>query len=156
AERRAAALALDRDLLRDLLGSDELRDLLDADAIAEVELELQRLAPGGRRARSPDDMHDLLLDLGDLTEAELVARVEGGDATVAARRPRLLGDRRGSTGRIAGEARGAAAEDAARYRDALGAADPRGLPGAFLEPVAEPMLDLLARFARTHAPFTVA
>jgi len=156
AERRAAALALDRDLLRELLGSDELRDLLDAQAIAEVELELQRLAPGGRRARTADDVHDLLLDLGDLTEAELAARVEGGDTVVAAMVPRLLEDRRAITVRIAGEARVAAAEDAARFRDALGAADPRGLPGAFLEPVAEPLLDLLARYARTHAPFTVA
>ena len=61
AERRAAALALDRDLLRELLGADELRELLDPDALAELELELQRLAEG-RRARNADDLHDLLRD----------------------------------------------------------------------------------------------
>ena len=57
--------------------------------------------------------------------------------------------------RIAGEARVAAAEDAARFRDALGAAIPRGLPGAFVEPVADPLADLVARYARTHGPFRV-
>src|SRR4029078_13288042 len=42
AERRAAALALDRDLLRDLMGVEELRELLDPEVLAELELELQR------------------------------------------------------------------------------------------------------------------
>ncbi len=53
AERRAAALALDRDLLRELLGAEELRELLDPDALAELELELQRLVAERRRARTP-------------------------------------------------------------------------------------------------------
>ena len=156
AERRAAALALDRDLLRELLGSDELRELLDADAIAELELELQRLAPGGRRARNLDDVHDLLRDLGDLTDSELAARVDGGTTAADAMIATLLDHRRVIRIRVAGEARVAAAEDAARFRDALGAAVPSGLPGAFEEPVAEPLLDLLARYARTHTPFTIA
>ena len=156
AERRAAVLALDRDLLRELLGSDELRELLDADAIAELELELQRLAPGGRRARNLDDVHDLLRDLGDLTDSELAARVEGGTTAADAMIATLLDHRRVIRIRVAGEARVAAAEDAARFRDALGAAVPSGLPGAFEEPVAEPLLDLLARYAWTHTPFTIA
>ena len=50
AERRAAALALDRDLLRDLLGAEELRELLDPGVLADVELDLQRLV---RRAPGP-------------------------------------------------------------------------------------------------------
>src|SRR5205823_9586556 len=43
AERRAQALALDRELLQELLGEEELRELLDAGAMAELELELQGL-----------------------------------------------------------------------------------------------------------------
>ncbi|MEP6300101.1 MAG: DEAD/DEAH box helicase, partial [Ilumatobacter sp.] len=74
AERRAAALALDRDLLRDLLGAEELRDLLDADVLADVELELQCLNEY-RRARSADELHDILRKVGDLTAAEVDLRV---------------------------------------------------------------------------------
>src|SRR5204863_5338 len=63
AERRAAALALDRDLLRDLMGAEELRELLDPAVLEQLELELQRLVPE-RHARHADDLHDLLADLG--------------------------------------------------------------------------------------------
>src|SRR5262249_2059683 len=73
AERRATALALGRDLLRDLMGAEELRELLDPAAIAQLELELQHLAPG-RQARNADDLHDLLADLGPLTVDEVQAR----------------------------------------------------------------------------------
>jgi ATP-dependent Lhr-like helicase len=73
AERRATALALDRDLLRDLMGAEELRELLDPEVIAELELELQRLTPS-RQARHADDLRDLLVDLGPLTRAARVAR----------------------------------------------------------------------------------
>ena len=57
AERRAAALALDRDLLRELLGQEELRELIDPEALAEVEESLQHLTEvahgqGPRRACS--------------------------------------------------------------------------------------------------------
>src|SRR5207247_5369367 len=73
AERRAGALALDRDLLRELLGAEELRELIDPAALADLELELQSMAEG-RRARHGDDLHDLLRRVGDLTEDELVSR----------------------------------------------------------------------------------
>jgi ATP-dependent Lhr-like helicase len=150
AERRAVALALDRDLLRELLGSDELRALIDGEALAALELELQWLAPEGRRVRSSDDLHDLLRDVGDLRDDELAARSEVDATPLLAQ---LLEEHRAIRIRVAGEARVAAAEDAARFRDALGAATPRGLPGAFVEPVADPMADLVARYARTHGPF---
>ena len=42
-ERRAQALALDRDLLAELLGTEELRELIDPEAVADLELELQGL-----------------------------------------------------------------------------------------------------------------
>jgi ATP-dependent Lhr-like helicase len=56
--------------------------------------------------------------------------------------------------RVAGSARWAAVEDAARLRDALGVALPVGLPNALLEPVEDPLGDLVGRYARTHGPFT--
>jgi ATP-dependent Lhr-like helicase len=147
AERRAAALALDRDLLRDLLGAEELRELLDPAALAELELELQRLTPT-RHARNADDLHDLLADLGPLTAEDLRARSADDpqpwlDELIPQRRVIAVGDQY------------AAAEDAARLRDALGLALPPGLPAAFTDPVERPLDDLVARYARTHGPFTV-
>jgi ATP-dependent Lhr-like helicase len=151
AERRAAALALDRDLLRDLLGAEELRELIDGDVLAELELELQRLVPG-RQARDCDELHDLLRQLGPLSFAELAARVADGQA-VAGWVDQLVGERRAFVGRIAGEERVAAAEDAGRLRDALGVAVPIGLPAVCTESVPAPLLDLVTRYARTHGPF---
>src|SRR4029453_5989876 len=124
AERRAAALALDRDLLRDLLGADELRELLDPAVLADLELELQRLADG-RRARDADELHDVLRSLGPLNRVELDPR---GGVGVTPLLATLLEERRVIEVAIAGEMRLAAADDASRVRDALGAALPRGLP----------------------------
>jgi ATP-dependent Lhr-like helicase len=145
AERRAAALALDRDLLRDLMGAEELRELLDPAVLEQLELELQRLVRE-RHARHADDLHDLLVDLGPCTLDELRARCTTDpsawlEALLAERRVILVGDRY------------AAAEDAARLRDALGLAIPQGLPVAFTDPVERPLDDLVARYARTHVPF---
>jgi ATP-dependent Lhr-like helicase len=152
AERRAAALALDRDLLRDLLGAEELRELLDPGVLADVELELQCLAEG-RRARSADELHDVSRKVGDLTAAEVDLRCEGEDG--AAWLAELLDARRVIELAVGGEVRYAAAEDAARYRDGLGCALPLGLPMAFTDPVARPLEVLVGRFARTHGPFVV-
>jgi ATP-dependent Lhr-like helicase len=150
AERRAAALALDRDLLRDLLGADELRELIDPQALADLELQLQRLSDG-RRARTVDELHDVLRELGELSPLELDARSEHDPAAWIRE---LLEQRRAIRVSVAGEARVAAAEDAARYRDALGAAIPAGLPAAFTDPQPDPLRSLIARYARTHTPFT--
>jgi ATP-dependent Lhr-like helicase len=149
AERRAAALALDRDLLRELLGAEELRELIDASALADLELELQSVAEG-RRARHADDLHGLLRRLGDLTQDEIAAR---SSADPAGWTSSLLGERRAIRIRIAGDDRIAAVEDAGRLRDALGASIPRGVPAAFAESVDEPLRGLVARYARTHGPF---
>ncbi|HEU5149864.1 MAG TPA: hypothetical protein VFU19_05175, partial [Iamia sp.] len=155
AERRAAALALDKDLLAELLGADELRDLLDADVLAEVEASLQHL-DGTAPARDPDELHDLVRTLGPLTVDELAARTEPGEAgraTIEGWVDALVAERRAIRVGVAGEERVAAAEDAARLRDALGCAVPVGLPSAFTDPVDRPLLDLVARYARTHGPF---
>jgi ATP-dependent helicase Lhr and Lhr-like helicase len=148
AERRAQALTLDPRLLAELLGSPELRDLLDAAAIAEVEAEVQRLTPAAR-AGDVEDAVDLLRVLGPLTADEAAAR--GIEAAWLAD---LVAARRAIEVRVAGQACTAAIEDAGRLRDSLGVALPVGLPQAHLAAVADPLGDVVGRFARTHGPFT--
>ncbi|WP_270352101.1 ATP-dependent helicase [Microbacterium testaceum] len=156
AERRAAALSVDPALLSELLGKVEMRELLDPDVIAQFEREAQRLDPD-RRARGVEGVADLLRILGPLDAAEVAARLDTeGDALAEAEQhlAALVDERRAIRVTIAGVARTAGIEDAGRLRDALGAALPVGIPNAFLEPLADPLGDLVARFARTHAPFT--
>jgi len=151
AERRAQALAVDQAQLRELMGDAELRELLDADAIDDIERQLQRLE-GRYQTRSIDGVHDMLLGLGDLTEDEIAARVSTPAAAEAA--GVLVRLRRALLLRIGGENRYIAVEDAARYRDGLGVPLPHGIPEALLAPVRDPLGDLALRYARTHAPFT--
>jgi ATP-dependent Lhr-like helicase len=180
AERRAAALSVDASLLSELLGRAELRELLDPAVIDRVERELQRLVPE-RRMFGLEGAADLLRLLGPLTADEVLQRWsrqridaddESHDAAdeshdardgsyadavdVLATLDELVAAKRALRVTIAGEARYAAIEDAARLRDALGVPLPIGVPTAFIEPVADPLGDLLGRYGRTHGPFTVA
>ena len=138
AERRAQALSLDRDLLRELLGQEELRDLIDPGALEDVEGYLRG------DPRSPDELHDVLRRRGDLRIGEFT--IELAESLVSERRAVFV--------RFASDERLIAAEDAGRYRDALGAMPPSGLPEVFLESEPEPLQSLVARFARTRGPFT--
>jgi ATP-dependent Lhr-like helicase len=140
AERRAQALSLDRDLLRELLGQEELRDLIDAGALEDVEAQL-RGDPG-----NADELHDKLRLRGDLRAGEYAAELAAP----------LLAERRALVVRFAAEERLIAAEDAGRYRDALGVMPPGGLPEAFLSSVSEPLEELVLRFAKGRGPFTTA
>jgi ATP-dependent Lhr-like helicase len=150
AERKAQALTLDRELLRELLGQAELRELIDAGALAELEEELQGLELA-RRARDADELHDLLRRLGDLNTGELAARSLGDTSALLSL---LEGQRRVAAVRIAGQHRWIAAEDAALYRDAVGAVPPSGLPESFLAVRPDALEELLRRYARSHGPFT--
>jgi ATP-dependent Lhr-like helicase len=138
AERRAQALSLDRDLLRELLGQEELRELIDPAALAEVERSLRPFPP------DPERLHDLLRLRGDLRAGEF----DEAHAAI------LEAERRAMRVAIAGEERLVAAEDAGRYRDALGIVPPSGLPSVFLEPVPHALHSLVARWARGRGPFT--
>lgn len=177
AERRAAALSVDPALLSELLGKVEMRELLDPAIIAQFELEAQRLEPE-RRARGVEGVADLLRMLGPMDAAEVALRLQPADAAeddatpsaepstqpsaepsateaeASAHLTALIEARRAIPVTIAGVTRVAAIEDAGRLRDALGAALPVGIPTAFLEPLADPLGDLVARHARTHGPFT--
>ena len=152
AERRAQALTVDQAQLRELLGDAELRELLDADVLGQVEAELQRTDPR-TRARHADAVHDLLLRVGDLTLAELSERCASED--VANSIGALEHARRVVPLEFLGGTHYVAVEDAVRFRDALGITLPAGLPEALLIPVREPLLELVARYARTHGPFTL-
>ncbi|WP_374199617.1 MULTISPECIES: ATP-dependent helicase [Micromonospora] len=150
AERRAAALALDSALLGELLGRVDLRELLDPAVLAETDRQLRWLTEQ-RRPRDAEDAVELLRTVGDLSEAELAERgvpVDWLTALAAARRVLRV--------RVAGEERWVVVEDAARLRDALGVALPVGVAEAHLAPAADPLGDLVARYARTHGPFAAA
>ena len=177
AEKRAAALALDPTLLGQLLGRVELRELLDAGVIDSVERTLQHLDER-RAARDAEGVADLLRLLGPLSEEEIAERLrrddavegaegigdagaEGGaDAVDETRRARaaewtaeLAAAGRAVALDHAGATRWVAVEDLGRLRDGLGVPPPRGVPSAFLEPVADPLGELIGRYARTHGPF---
>src|SRR6478672_11360524 len=138
AERRAQALSLDRDLLRELLGQEELRELIDPDAMAEVEASLRPVA------RNADELHDLLRRVGELRHAEI-------DTAFA---ETLLRERRAFRAQVGTAEALLAAEDAGLYRDAFGVMPPGGLPDAFLEPVEGALERVVLRFARSRGPFT--
>jgi ATP-dependent Lhr-like helicase len=141
AERRAQALSLDRELLKELLGQDELRELLDADALAEVEAQLRPVPQ-----RDAEHLHDVLRLRGDLRVGEF----DEAHAAI------LEAERRAIRIRIAGDERLIAVEDAGRYRDALGVMPPSGLPDAYLEGGPDSLRSLVARYARGRGPFTTA
>jgi ATP-dependent Lhr-like helicase len=153
AERRAQALSIDQSQLEELLGDTDLRELLDAAALDDVEAKLQALEPD-YRARHGDGVHDLLLKLGDLSDAEIAARCINPEVAAAA--AELINARRAVRVRIAGEGRTIPAEYAGRYRDALGTPLPPGLAEAFLQAPADPATEIIRRYARTHGPFTTA
>ncbi|MEO8539683.1 MAG: DEAD/DEAH box helicase, partial [bacterium] len=154
AERRAQALTLDRNLLRDLLGEAELRELLDPAALDDIELELQCLADN-RKARNLDQTHDLLRRLGDLDVAEVAARLVS-PSQAETWLAELESQRRACRVRIAGGERWIPIEDAGRFRDALGVSVPLGVPEAFLKRTDGALEGLLRRYARTHGPFVTA
>ncbi|OKL53541.1 hypothetical protein BSZ39_09005 [Bowdeniella nasicola] len=167
AERKAAVLALDQGLLDELLGRARLRELFDADVIVAVEADLQRLSTKRRLAGGAEAVADLLRLLGPLSADELAARLQGPDgsgadaddataaATAAAWADELVAQSRAVLVRLADSEVYVAIEDAARTRDVYGVVLPPGVPRTFLEPVAEPLRDVVARYARTHAPFTL-
>jgi ATP-dependent Lhr-like helicase len=102
----------------------------------------------------PEGVADLLRLLGPLTVAEIAARCEPGDPVAWTEELRLA--RRAVDVSFGGASWVVAVEDVARLRDALGVPVPQGVPDAFIDPVADPLGDLVSRFARTHGPFAAA
>jgi ATP-dependent helicase Lhr and Lhr-like helicase len=151
AERRAAALSLDSTLLAELLGRVELRELLEPAIIAATGLQLQHLS-AERAARDAEAVADLLRLLGPLTTDEVAARA--GGAEVGGWLEALYAAKRVLPVSFAGRSWWVAIEDIGRLRDGVGVAVPVGVPASFTGPVADPLGELISRYARTHAPFT--
>lgn len=150
AERRVGALSIDTQLLADLLGTAELRSLLDLEAIEAVEAEIGHRTDH-TRARDKEDAADLLRILGPMD-----ATTSQACGIHAQWLRELIDERRAMTVHVRGREVTAAVEDAARLRDGLGVVLPPGIPDAHLVPVADPLGDIVSRYARTHGPFTPA
>lgn len=187
AEQRASLLSLDPTLLGELLGTADMGQVLDPQVIADVERNLQRLAPD-RRARGVEGAADLLRVLGPLSGEEVALRLRAGEDVLVEEGEEEPEDRHASVEDaralleqlrdahrafplvVGGAERWAAADDAQRLHDALGAAIPSWAASAGPErdarPEAEasrvvpaeeavhPLDELLARYARTHGPFS--
>ena len=179
AERRAQLLSLDPKALDALLGDGGVADLLDDEVLAQVEAELQHLAPGQRVRADAEGIADLLRELGPLSAAELVERctdvdrrdpgeeargdgVDGADGEVGRALAELAGAHRAAAVRVGGRELWARVEDAQDLRRALGAEVPtwaleRAEAGGAVERTAaarSPLNDLLLRYARTHTTVT--
>jgi ATP-dependent Lhr-like helicase len=151
AERRAAALSLDATLLAELLGRVELRELLDPQVVAATGEQLQHLS-ADRHARDAEAVADLLRLLGPLTADEIAARAGGTD--VGGWLEGLHAAKRALTVSFAGRSWWVGIEDIGRLRDGVGVAVPVGVPASFTEAVADPLGELLGRYARTRGPFS--
>ena len=156
AERRAAALALDRDLLRELLGQEELRELIDPAALADVEDSLQHRVEQARAV----DRDQLQRDPAPARRPERRRGATSGSPR-ATRRESMLGKLEAERRAVQGADRRRGALDRRRGR--------RPLPRRARRPGArracrtrssrrstEPMEALLRRYARTHVPFPTA
>ena len=155
AERRAAALALDRDLLRELLGQEELRELIDPEALEEVEAQLQHRTEAGR-AGDRDALQQVLRnarrpDRGGVRRAGrrgLLGRLDAGEAgRRAPRRPGPRSPARSATSPPRTPA-STATRSACRRRPACRRASSSRAP--------DPLVTLVRRYARTHGPFPTA
>ena len=159
AERRAAALSLDPALLAELLGTRRgaraarpARRRADRPHRGRAAAARPRAGlPRRRGRRRPAPRPRPAADRGRRgpvrRRGERHRQVGGWlvDLEAARRVIRVRRRRRRSAG--------PPIEDAARLRDALGCSLPVGVPQAFLDPVADPLGDLVARYARTHGPF---
>ncbi len=152
AERRSQALSLDQDLLRGLLGVDQLRSLLDAEVITQTESTLQRLT-SPFVATCADELHDTLRILGDLSREQLADRASEDPTPWL---EQLRAEARAIAVDLVDETRWIATQDAALYRDALGVRLPPELSATTLPPAPRPLATLLRRWLQTHGPFTVA
>lgn len=146
-------LAPDRKM-RGLEGVADLLRLLGPLTPDEVAARLQ--AEGGPADAAPGDDQPSVAGPADAGSGPAAAEPAAGTAEAAAHLAVLQRANRAIKVNIGGVERFAAVEDAARLRDALGVPLPMGVPLAFIEPVADPLGDLVSRYARTHGPFTAA
>lgn len=73
AERQLQTLAVNRDLLQDLLQDVDLADLLRPEAVASIQARIQHTAPMSQ-ARTAEELALFLQEMGDLSTTEIAAR----------------------------------------------------------------------------------
>ncbi|WP_411375503.1 DNA glycosylase AlkZ-like family protein [Arthrobacter sp. MPF02] len=154
-ERELQRLAPDR-RMRGLEGVADLLRLLGPLSPEEV---AARLAPAGEPDVEPVEAPAVGPGETDAETESAGTRNLNSAATITETTAHLAALQRANRAikvNIGGVERFAAVEDAARLRDALGVPLPMGVPLAFIEPVADPLGDLVSRYARTHGPFTAA
>lgn len=149
AERKAAVLNLDRALLRDLLGSEDLREFIELEVVELVDEELQFLSED-RLVRNADELHDMLRSLGNLSEHAITERSSNDPQPWLAS---LASSGRACLLQLSGPL-WVATENAAAYRDALGVTLPEGIPVSLLETVPDAIYDICLRYAARRKPFT--
>ncbi|WP_291477928.1 DEAD/DEAH box helicase [Corynebacterium sp.] len=150
---RAAALTVDPALLAAVLGARGEGLVLDPDVVTEVVESLQWLSEG-RRARSAEQVVDMLRALGPSAPAEVARRTEDPQGTVLPEVREMI-PRRICEVKVGGVPRWAVVEDVALLRDGLGIPVPPGVAAA-RETVVDALDQLVLRWARTHGPFTAA
>ncbi|AWT26821.1 ATP-dependent RNA helicase RhlE [Corynebacterium provencense] len=158
---RAAALSVDPALLAAVLGQRGEGLELDGEVVADIVAGLQWLSDG-RRARTAEQVVDMLRALGPLSPDEVGRRVDPAAVTVGGQgAPAVLDEvrammpRRVCEVRVGGVLRWAVVEDAALLRDGLGIPVPPGVAAA-AQTVPDAVDQLLLRWARTHGPFTAS
>jgi ATP-dependent helicase Lhr and Lhr-like helicase len=134
-DRLTQFVSINREVLSGILNIDTIRSLVRPEAVTAVESRLQHTAEG-TQARSPEELLEILLRVGDLTDSELSDRCAG-------LAPHIVEDlaRNGRAIRmeVGGEARWVAGEERILYTD----------PGTHA-PV------LLRRYLQTHGPVGTA
>ena len=159
-ERELQRLAPDR-RARGMEGVADLLRLLGPLAPEEAAARLQGAGVAGQgpeaaeaQAAAAEETVQAVAAAGETAEPAVEAAATVAEA--AAHLAALQRANRAIKVNIGGVERFAAVEDAARLRDAIGVPLPMGVPLAFIEPVADPLGDLVSRYARTHGPFTAA
>ena len=162
AERTAHLLSLDPDVLAELMGDDGVAGLLDDDVLAQVEAELQRLAPERRARADGEGVADLLRELGPLSVEEVVERCAAdGEEDAAAALDELAAHHRALQVNVGGTERWARVEDAPDLHEGLGTAVPdwalerdAGTVLRVREGARSPLGSLVLRLVRSHAGLT--
>jgi ATP-dependent helicase Lhr and Lhr-like helicase len=126
-------VGVNRGLLNELVDQSASTRSLRSDAVAEVESRLQHTADG-TRARSPEELMEILLQLGDLSTEEV--------------RLRCQGDAENFLGRLASDGRAAAVSLGSARRWIAG--EERRLFESL--PAPETLRVLFLRYAATHGP----
>nr|WP_198199100.1 MULTISPECIES: ATP-dependent helicase [Bifidobacterium] len=161
AERDAAMLAIDSDLLEQMVGQVDMADLLDQETVDQVTADLQRLSPK-TRARGAEGLADLLRTLGPMDLAGIGRRMRGQeDEPVTEAQVRAMLEELQAQSRVVPVRLGTRdcwvwAGQAGRLTAVLGPGviQPSAQPTKESESDSEAFDQLVRQYAAVHGPFT--